>query len=193
MEKSDRLQHEVTRLLQEWRSGDDKALEKLTPLVDGELRRLAHNYMRNQREGHTLQTTALVNEAFLRLVQKPQIDWKGRAHFIAVAATAMRHVIIDYARQRQSGKRGGAMTRVTLSQGLMKAGGREPNVLQLDEALRALAEVHPRPSRVIELRYFGGLNNKEMAEVMGVSEGTIERDWRFARAWLFRELSGIAE
>ena len=164
-------QHEVTRLLQDWQGGDPTALDRLTPLVYEELRRLAHNYMSRQRPGHTLQTTALVNEAFLRLVDQQGVEWQGKAHFIAVAARAMRHIVVDHARQKQSAKRGGTAHRVAL-----------------DEALQGLAELHPRRSRVVELRHFGGLNNREAAEVLGVSEATVERDWRFARAWLYREL-----
>jgi RNA polymerase sigma factor (TIGR02999 family) len=181
-------QHEVTRLLQDWQGGDPTALERLTPLVYEELRRLAHNYMSRQRPGHTLQTTALVNEAFLRLVDQQGVEWQGRAHFIAVAARAMRHIVVDYARQKQSAKRGGAAHRVTLDEAALFSAGRAAEMVALDEALQELAELHPRRSRVVELRYFGGLNNREAAEVLGVSEATIERDWRFARAWLYREI-----
>ena len=181
-------QHEVTRLLREWQGGNPAALDRLTPLVNEELRRLAHNYMSRQRPGHTLQTTALVNEAFLRLVEQQGVEWQGRAHFIAVAATAMRQIVIDYARQKRSVKRGGAAQQVTLDEGALFSAGRAAELVALDEALQVLAKLHARPSRVVELRHFGGLNNREAAEVLGVSEATIERDWRFARAWLYREL-----
>ena len=181
-------QHEVTRLLQEWRSGDRTALDRLTPLIYDELRRLAHRYMSRANPGHTLQTTALVHEAYLRLVDQQDVEWQGRAHFFAVSARAMRHIIVDYARQKQSARRGGAAPRVTLDEGAVASGGRAAEVVALDEALQGLAEIHPRRCRVVELRYFGGLNNREASAVLGVSEATIERDWRFARAWRYREL-----
>lgn len=181
-------QHEVTRLLQEWRGGDRTALDRLTPLVYGELRKLAHQYMSRQQPGHTLQTTALIDEAYLRLVEQQDKEWQGRAHFIGVAARAMRQIVVDYARQKSSAKRGGAAYRVTLDEGAVASSERSADLVALDESLEALAELHPRRARVVELRHFGGLNNREAAEVLGVSEATVERDWRFARAWLYREL-----
>ncbi len=152
-------QHEVTELLRLWRSGDEEALDRLTPLVYDELHRLAHRHLNRERPDHTLQTTALVNEAYLRLVEQSDVDWESRAHFFAVSAQVMRHILVDYAR-----------------------------LVALDEAMQALHEIHPRRSKVVELRYFGGLNNKDASEVLKVSETTIERDWRFAKAWLYREL-----
>ena len=181
-------QHEVTELLRKWRSGDKKALDRLTPLVYDELRRLAHHYISRERPGHTLQTTALMNEAYLQLVGQKDIEWENRAHFFAVSARVMRHILVDYARQRRSSKRGGSFEKVSLDSEATVSQERARELVALDEALEALNELHPRPSKVVELRYFGGLNNTEVAAVLHVSEATIERDWRFARAWLYREL-----
>jgi RNA polymerase sigma factor (TIGR02999 family) len=180
----------VTRLLREWSDGDSAALERLMPLVHGELHRLARRYMRRERSGHTLQTTAVVNEAYLRLVDQQRADWRSRAHFFAVSAQAMRHILVDYARRKYSGKRGGAARRVTLDDVALASTERAGELVALDQALQGLAEIHPRRCKVVELRYFAGLNNREAAEVLGTSEATIERDWRFARAWLYRELQG---
>jgi RNA polymerase sigma factor (TIGR02999 family) len=182
-------QHEVTDLLRQWRNGDKEALHKLTPLVYEELHRLAHQYIRRERPGHTLQTTALVNEAYLRLVEQKDVEWQSRAHFFAVSAQVMRHILVDYARQHASAKRGGKVERVTLDDNATVSRKRASALVALDEAMQALEEIHPRRSQVVELRYFGGLNNKEASEVLKVSEATIERDWRFAKAWLYRELS----
>ena len=182
-------QHEVTELLRQWRNGDKEALHKLTPLVYEELHRLAHQYIRRERPGHTLQTTALVNEAYLRLVEQKDVEWQSRAHFFAVSAQVMRHILVDYARQHASAKRGGKVERVTLDDKATVSRKRASALVALDEAMQALEEIHPRRSQVVELRYFGGLNNKEASEVLKVSEATIERDWRFAKAWLYRELS----
>ena len=181
-------QHEVTELLQKWRSGDKKALDRLTPLVYDELHRLAHHYISRERPGHTLQTTALVNEAYLQLVGQKDIEWENRAHFFAVSAQVMRHILVDYARQRSSSKRGGSFQKVDFDSEVIVSQERARELVALDEALEALNELHPRRSKVVELRYFGGLNNTEAAAVLQVSEATIERDWRFARAWLYREL-----
>jgi RNA polymerase sigma-70 factor, ECF subfamily len=181
-------EHGVTRLLQEWRDGDRAALKKLMPLVYDELRRLAHRYMRRERPGHTLETTAVVNEAYLRLVNQQDVDWRSRAHFFAVSAEAMRHILVDYARQKHANKRGGETQKVALDEAAVASPGRAAQLIALDEALQGLAGLHPRRCRVVELRYFGGMNNREVAEVLGVSEVTVERDWRFARAWLYREL-----
>jgi len=181
-------QQEVTRLLEEWRGGDPAALDRLTPLVYDELRRLAHGYMRRERPG-TLQTTALVHEAYLRLVDQQTVAWQSRAHFVAVSAAAMRHILVDYARQKHAVKRGGAAQRVLLDEAALASAERASELVALDDALNALAELHPRRCRVVELRYFGGMNNREMSEVLGISEATVERDWRFARAWLYRELA----
>jgi RNA polymerase sigma-70 factor (ECF subfamily) len=170
----------VTGLLRKWREGDESALDQLLPLVHDALHRLAHQYVNRERRGHTLQTTALVNEAYMRLVEQHDVDWESRAHFFAVSAQVMRHILVDYARRRASGKRGGAYQRVTLDG--------EAEIVALDDALQALEEVNPRGCKVVELRYFGGMNNREAAAVLRVSETTVERDWRLARAWLFREL-----
>jgi len=180
--------HDVTKLLQRWREGDQAALDELTPLVYDELHRLAHRYISHERPSHTLQTTALVDEAYVRLVEKKDIPWENRAHFFAVSAQIMRRILVDYARQSHSAKRGGAAQKVTLDEQALVSGKRSAALVALDEAMHALAEVHPRRTEVVELRYFGGLNNHEIAEVLKVSETTVERDWRFAKAWLYREL-----
>ncbi len=171
-------QHEVTELLRQWRRGDKEALDKLTPLVYDELHRLAHQYISRERPGHTLQTTALVND----------VEWQSRAHFFAVSAQVMRHILVDYARQHASAKRGGEFQRVELDGEVIVSRERAAELIALDEAMQALHDSDPRRSKVVELRYFGGLNNREASEVLKVSEATIERDWRFAKAWLYREL-----
>jgi RNA polymerase sigma-70 factor (ECF subfamily) len=180
--------NDVTELLQRWKSGDEEALDRLTPLVYDQLHRLAHQYLRRERRGHTLQTSALVNEAYLRLVDHRSVDWQSRAHFFAVSATVMRRILVDYARQRTSEKRGGAFQQITLDDNLTVTRKRAAELVALDEAIETLNTLHPRRSKVVELRYFGGLNNKEASAVLNVSETTIERDWRFAKAWLYREL-----
>lgn len=181
-------QDQVTELLARWSEGDSAAIEKLTPLIYDELRRLAHKHLKREREGHTLQTTALVHEAYVRLVEQTNVHWQNRAHFFAVSAQVMRHILVDYARKSGSAKRGGDAQRVTLDEGAMISGERASELVALDEALNSLAEIHPRRSKVVELRYFGGMNNKEAAAVLKISEASIERDWRFAKAWLYREL-----
>ena len=180
--------NQVTDLLQRWKSGDEEALERLTPLVYDQLHRLAHQYIKRERRGHTLQTSALVNEAYLRLVDYKRVDWQNRAHFFAVSAVVMRRVLVDYARQRTSDKRGGESYQVSLSDNLAFTSERAAELVALDEAIENLNQLYPRRSKVVELRYFGGLNNQEAAAVLKVSEATIERDWRFAKAWLYREL-----
>ena len=180
-------EHEVTGLLRQWQSGDTAALDKLTPLIAEALHRLAHRYMVRERPGHVLQTTALVNEAFVRLVGHEDVDWADRTHFFAVAAQVMRHALVDYARQHQAARRGGDAVRVTLDADVFPD-DRAAEVVALDDSLDALKKLHPRASRVVEMRYFGGFNNKEAAEFLNISEATVERDWRFARAWLYREL-----
>jgi len=188
MEQMSSSEEEVTALLRRWRDGDEAALNKLTPLVYDELHRLAHKYIRRERPGHTLQTTALVNEAYVRLVDQNSVDWQNRAHFFGVAAQVMRHILVDYARQQTAVKRGGGVERFNLDEGLIISKESAAELVALDEALKALSNLYPRRSKVVELRYFGGLNNKEASEILNVSETTIERDWRFARAWLFREM-----
>ena len=179
----------VTGLLRKWRDGDQSALEQLLPLIHHALHRQAHQYVNRERRGHTLQTTALVNEAYLRLVEQQEVDWQSRAHFFAASAQVMRRILVDYARQRASGKRGGQLQRVTLEDGVpMVSAERAAELIALDDAMEALDKVNPRGCKVIELRYFGGLDNKGTAEVLSISETTVERDWRLARAWLYREL-----
>jgi RNA polymerase sigma factor (TIGR02999 family) len=180
---------DITRILLAWREGDDSALERLMPLVYDELRRLARRYMGRQRPGHTLQTTALVNEAYLRLVDANQVRWQDRAHFFAVSARLMRRVLVDFARARDNLKRGGGARRVTLDDDLAVANGEVTDVVALDDALTRLAGLDPRQAQIVELRYFGGLTEEETAEALGVSVRTVRRDWVLARAWLFRELS----
>ena len=181
-------QHEVTQLLKRWREGDKAALDKLAPLVYDELHRLAHKYISHERPNHTLQTTALVHEAYVRLVESKDIDWANRVHFFAVSAKIMRRILVDYARQSHSAKRGGEAQRVTLDEQALVTTERATELVALDDAMQGLAEVHPRRCEVVELRYFAGLNNQEIAEVLNVSEATVERNWRFARAWLYRQL-----
>jgi RNA polymerase sigma factor (TIGR02999 family) len=180
---------EITRLLLAWGDGDESALVALTPLVYAELRRRAHRYMSGERAGHTLQTTALVNEAYLRLVDSRNVRWQNRAHFFAVSAELMRRILVDFARSRGYQKRGGGARHVELDEAAVVAGDRGAEMVALDEALKALAELDARQSRVVELRYFGGLTDAEVAEVLNVSVGTVRRDWSLARAWLLKELS----
>ena len=180
----------VTELLRAWRDGDDGALEQLTPLVEAELRRQARGYMRRERRGHTLQVTALVNEAFLRLTDARRVRWQDRAHFFGISARLMRRVLVDHARSRGYRKRGGGARRVTLDEGLVTSPEPTLDVVALDRALEALAAVDVRKSRVIELRFFGGLSVEETAEVLHVSPDTVKRDWRLAKLWLLRELGG---
>ena len=180
----------LTGLLIEWRQGDETALDKLTPLVYDELRRIAHRYVQRERDGHTLQTTALVNEAYLRLAGQQKIEWQSRAHFFAVTAQVMRHVLIDHARRRHYVKHGGALQQVSLEDAAMMSQQRAAELVALDEALNELAQLDPRKSRVVELRYFGGLSLEETAEVLEVSLMTVRRDWRAAKAWLYKAVTG---
>jgi RNA polymerase sigma factor (TIGR02999 family) len=180
----------VTELLRAWSDGDDGALERLMPLVEAELRRLARMYMGRERRGHTLQATALVNEAFLRLTDAQHIRWHDRAHFLAISARLMRRVLVDHARARGYRKRWGGARRVTLDEGLVTSPDPALDVVALDRALEALAVVDARKSRMIELRFFGGLSVEETAEVLHVSTDTVKRDWRLAKLWLLRELDG---
>lgn len=180
---------DVTKLLRAWEGGDQHALERLTPLVYNELRRIARRYMARERPGHTLQATALVNEAYLRLVDAKEMSWRDRAHFFAISARTMRRILIESARARRFQKRGGGQERVTLEDSLAIQGQPGPDLVALDDALNALAAMDPRRSQVVELRFFGGLSVEETAEVMKVSPETVHRDWKLARAWLLRELS----
>ena len=177
----------VTRLLVAWGQGDQQALEQLTPLVYKELRRLAQWHLNGERPGHTLQATALVNEAYLRLVDINQIQWQDRAHFFAMAARQMRRILIDAARARGNQKRGADVRKVSLTQGL-SVPDRPEDLIALDEALEALGEIDERRARVVEMRFFGGLSVDEVAEVLKVSADTVKRDWKLAKAWLGREL-----
>ena len=181
---------EVTELLIAWSDGDNGAYEKLMPLVYEELRRLAHRYMRRGREGHTLQTSALVNEAYLRLIDQKNVHWQNRSHFFAIAAQIMRRILVDYARSRRYGKRGGGAVQVSLEERLIVSANRSAEVVALDDALKSLAKIDERKSQVVELRFFGGLSIEETAEVLGVSAATVMRDWTLAKAWLLREIGG---
>jgi RNA polymerase sigma factor (TIGR02999 family) len=181
---------DVTRLLRAWSGGNKEALDRLTPLVHGELRRMAGRLMAGQPLNHTLQATALINEVYLRLVDVKQASWQDRTHFFALCALAMRQILVDHARRRGSAKRGGGQVTIELEEGLARDSAREMNLLELDSALNRLATLDPRKSQVIELRFFGGLSVKETAEALKISQETVHRDWKFARAWLYGELSG---
>ncbi len=181
-------QREITDLLLAWSNGDPSALEQLIPLVYQELRRLARQYMRQERPGHTLQTTALVNEAYLRLIDSNRIHWKNRAHFFAVSAQMMRRILVEFARRRQRHKRGGEAPRVALDEVLMMSQEKDADLVALDDALCTLAGIDPRLSQVVELRFFGGLSVEETAEVLKVSPETVMRDWKTAKVWLLRQL-----
>ena len=178
----------ITQLLVAWSDGDGAALDQLVPLVEAELHRLARSYMRGERQGHTLQTTALVNEAYLRLIDQKHVRWQNRAHFLAIAAQVMRRILVDYARRRHYQKRGGGAIQVTLADAESLADERTPDLVALDEALASLSEIDPRRSQVVELRFFGGLSIEETAEVLKVSPTTVERDWTIAKAWLHKTL-----
>ena len=179
---------QITGLLVNWSNGDQTALDELLPLVEQELHRLAHSYMRRENRDHTLQTTALVNEAYLRLIDQHKTRWQNRAHFFAIAATIMRRILLNYARDQHREKRGGKAVQVSLSKVSIASFELPEELVALDEALKRLALEDERKSRVVELRYFGGLENDEIAEVLGVSSITVMRDWRFAKAWLKREM-----
>jgi len=179
---------DVTELLVAWSAGDEQARDRLVPLVYPELRRVAHNKLRRERPGQTLQPTALVNEAYLRLVQIKRMKWQNRAHFFAICSRLMRQILVDSARARQVAKRGRRAVRITLDAELLPSESPEADVIALDDALNALGEVDPRKSRVVELRFFGGLSVEETAAVIGVSSDTVLRDWKFAKTWLYREL-----
>jgi RNA polymerase sigma factor (TIGR02999 family) len=181
--------HEITDLLLAWSDGDRGALEQLTPLVHQELHRLARVYMRGEAAGHTLQTTALVNEAYLRLIDASRMRWQNRAHFFAVSAQLMRHVLVDFARARRNLKRGDGAAQVSLDEALTVCPERSAEIVALDDALSALAKLDERQSKVVELRFFGGLMEGEIAEVLKVSPRTVSNDWSLARAWLLREMS----
>ena len=180
--------HEVSQLLRAWSSGDEAALQTLIPLVYEELHRIARRYMGREREGHTLQTSALVNEAYLRLVDWKNVEWQNRAHFFAVSAQMMRRILVDFARDRRYLKRGGGALQVSLAEAAGMTSQRGTDLVALDDALNSLAEVDKRKSEVVELRFFGGLSVEETAEVLKVSAETVMRDWKLAKVWLLREL-----
>ena len=185
--------HDVTNLLLAWGEGEQKALNDLIPIVYSELRRRAHYYLRQEAKGHSLQTTALINEAYLRLLDCRKINWKDRAHFLAVAARLMRRILVDYARSRHYQKRGNGVQLVSLDQSRIPPVIKEPALVALDDALSALSAEDARKSEVVELRFFGGLNVQETAEALGVCVDTVMRDWRFAKTWLSREMRKAAE
>lgn len=181
--------HEVTQLLSDWSHGNQEALDKLMPLVYDELRRLAHHYMSRERAGHTLQTTALVNEAYLRLIGRQKMHWQNRAHFFAISAQLMRRILVDHARAHTRVKRGGGAHMITLDEAAVVSRERAAEVIALDDELNRLAALDLQQSRIVELRFFGGLTIEETAEVLGLSPATIKREWRTAKAWLYHELS----
>jgi len=183
---------EITRLLQAWGSGDAQALERLTPLVYGELRRIARRYMQREYRGHTLQTTALVNEAYIRLVDGAGVRWQDRAHFFAISSQMMRRILVDAARARGSAKRGGPAARVSLDEGMIVAKGRDRQLIALDDALERLSQFDARKAKVIALRFFGGLNVEETAEVLQISPQSVMRDWKLAKAWLSRDMGAAS-
>ncbi len=184
--------HEITALLAAWSDGDRAALDQLMPLVYDELRRMAHRYLGRERAGHTLQSAALVNEAYLKLIGEQNMNWQNRAHFFAVAAQLMRMILVDYARTRNRDRRGGGAQRVSLEDALMAADEQSADLVALDDALKGLAVFDERKSKVAELRFFGGLSVEETASVLKVAPVTVMREWRLAKAWLFRELSKSA-
>jgi RNA polymerase sigma factor (TIGR02999 family) len=181
---------EVTLLLGEWSGGDQDALEKLIPLIQPELHRLAHHYMSRERPGQTLQTTALLNEAYLRLVDNPRRDWQNRTHFVAAASQLMRRIMVDRARERRALKRGGDAMKVSLDEAVIVSEERAEELLALDEALEKLAAQDPRKGQIVELRYFGGLTTEETADFLKISHRTVRREWRMAKVWLYCALSG---
>jgi RNA polymerase sigma factor (TIGR02999 family) len=184
--------HQITELLAEWSDGNQSALDELYPLVYDELHRLARRYMSRERKGHTLQTTALINEAYVRLVDQKNVHWANRSHFFAISAQIMRRILIDHARRHAYAKRGGGAQQVSLEDVAVITPSLGSELMRLDEALKSLAEMDPRRSQVVELRYFGGLSNEEIAGVLNVSENTVTRDWNMARAWLYQQLTGSA-
>jgi len=184
--------HVVTRLLVDWGNGDQQALEKLTPLVYQELKRLAARYLRRERREHTLQSTALVHEAWLRLIDQKQVQWQNRAQFFGIAAEMIRRILIDHARNRQAAKRGDGAIKLSLDDALATPNRRDLELVALDDALHDLAKLDPQQGRLVELRFFAGLSIEESAEVLGVSPATVKREWTTAKAWLYRELSARA-
>ena len=181
----------ITTLLAEWGRGEPEALQRLTPLVYEELRRLASHYLRRETNGNTLQTTALVHEAYLRMVNQDEVDWQGRAHFFGIAARLIRQILVDRARKRNAGKRQSGGPLLSLDEDIDLPGGQPVDLVKLDDALTGLAAIDERQSRIVELRFFGGLSIEETAQVIGISPRGVKRQWAIARAWLFRELSKL--
>ena len=181
----------ITQLLAEWREGNQSALDELYPLVYDELHRLARRYMSRERKGHTLQTTALINEAYVRLVGQKNVVWANRSHFFAISAQIMRRILIDHARRHAYAKRGGGAQQVSLDEAATVTPDQSGELIRLDEALKSLAEIDPRRSQVVELKFFGGLSIEETAEVLKISPTTVERDWTIAKAWLHKSLTGM--
>jgi RNA polymerase sigma factor (TIGR02999 family) len=182
--------HEITDLLQAWNNGDSQALAKLIPLVDHELKKIAHAYMLREKPGHTLQTTALVHEALIKLLEGEKIDWQSRRHFYALVARRMRQVLIEHARARLAAKRGGGAEHVEVDEGILLTTEMSEELVMLDEALEKLAKIDDRKAKVVEYRYFGGFTNEEVAELLGIAPSTVDREWRIARSWLKREMTG---
>jgi RNA polymerase sigma factor (TIGR02999 family) len=187
------MTEDVTRILQDWSSGDTSAAERLMPFVYAELRRIAGRYLRQERSDHTLQATALVHEAYMKLVDQTRVTWQNRAQFFGVAAQTMRRILVDHARSRATERRGGAGVRFSLEEALIVPGQRAADMLELDEALTQLAKIDARKSQVVELRFFGGLEEEEIAKFLGISKRTVIRDWQMARMWLYRELAVMDE
>jgi len=181
--------NDVTQLLVDWGKGDKQALDRLMPLVHDELHRIAGRYLRRERQGHTLQTTALINEAYLRIVDQKSVNWQSRAHFFGVAAQMMRRILVDHARSHLYAKRGGGAQKLALDEAIAKPQERDLDLVALDDALTGLAEIDPQQSRIIELRFFGGLTIEETAEVLSISPATVKREWNMAKAWLYGQIS----
>jgi RNA polymerase sigma factor (TIGR02999 family) len=184
--------NDVTQILQAWSEGDESAPSRLMPVVYSELRRLAGDYLRRERPDHTLQATALVHEAYLKLVDENRVTWKNRAHFCGIAARLMRQILVEHARTHNAAKRGGKLEKLYLEETQHLAASRAPDLIALDDALKTLATAHPRESEVVELKFFGGLDANQIAEVLNVSAKTVARDWSFAKLWLLRQLSNAA-
>ena len=190
MEQSPRNSLQITHLLKKWSEGNQEVLDKLMPLVYDELRRQASRYLRRERDNHTLQTTALIHEAYLKLIDQNQVEWQNRTHFFAIAAQAMRRILVDYARERKREKRGGAEENLPLEEAAFVASeGKNVDLVALDEALTRLAEFDERQARVVELRYFSGLSIDETADILGISNVTVRRDWNMAKAWLHQQIT----
>lgn len=181
--------HQVTELLRQWSDGDQQALEEVMPMIYDELHQLAHKYIRREDPGHILQTSALINEAYLRLAERPKVHWENRGHFLGIAARLMRQILVDEARKKKSDKRGGDAIRIPFDEAANVVGQQAANVISLDDALTRLEAIDTRQSEIVELRFFGGLSIQETAEVLKVSPGTVMRDWTFARAWLRNEMT----